>query len=159
MALRILAVAAATGRVAYVFLKGSRLIDWRISDAASASEEAARTLASQWIEALQPDVVVTEDPVSLTRKGTNTRLLIAAVAQAAAEAPLLDVQLERTQTFPNKYVEAAELAVHYPELLPWVPRKRRFFDNEHRNTVLFEALALAQSIVRDPSATLGTAKG
>ena len=37
MALRILAVAAATGRVAYVYLIGDRLVDWRISDKASTS--------------------------------------------------------------------------------------------------------------------------
>jgi hypothetical protein len=158
-ALRLLAVAAATGRIAYVYLIGDRLMDWRISDKASHSPEDAENSVKRWILALQPDVVVTEIPVSKTRKGDNTRHLIDAIAKVAEEAPLLDIQVTREQVYPNKYVEAAALAKRYPELEPWVPRPRRFFDNEHRNTVLFEAMALAQSILRNPSTTLGAAMG
>lgn len=159
MALRILSIAAATGRIAYVYLIGDRLMDWRISDKASTSTEEARAASQRWIETLQPDVVVTEIAVSKTRKGDNTRQLIEAMASVAEESKALDVKVTREQTFANKYDEAAALAERYPELAPWVPRKRRFFDNEHRNTVLFEALALAQSILRNPTATLGAAMG
>jgi hypothetical protein len=143
MALRILSIAAATGRIAYVYLIGDRLMDWRISDKASTSTEEARAASARWIETLQPDVVVTEIAVSKTRKGDNTRQLIEAMAIVAEESKALDVKVTREQSFANKYDEAAALADRYPELSPWVPRKRRFFDNEHRNTVLFEALALA----------------
>jgi hypothetical protein len=159
MALRILSIAAATGRIAYVYLIGDRLMDWRISDKASTSTEEARAASARWIETLQPDVVVTEIAVSKTRKGDNTRQLIEAMAIVAEESNALDVKVTREQSFANKYEEAAVLADRYPELSPWVPRKRRFFDNEHRNTVLFEALALAQSVLRNPSATLGAAMG
>ncbi len=134
-------------------------MDWRISDKASTSTEEARAASLRWIETLQPDVVVTEIAVSKTRKGDNTRQLIEAMASVAEESKALDVKVTREQTYANKYEEAARLAEFYPELAPWVPRKRRFFDNEHRNTVLFEALALAQSILRNPSATLGAAMG
>ena len=158
-ALRILSIAAATGRIAYVYLIGDRLMDWRISDKASSSAQEAREASAHWIETLRPDVVVTEIPVSKTRKGDNTRQLIEAMAKVAEEADVLDVKVTREQSYANKYEEAAALAESYPELLPWVPRKRRFFDNEHRNTVLFEALALAQSIIRSPATTLGAAMG
>jgi hypothetical protein len=154
-ALRILSIAAATGRIAYVYLIGDRLMDWRISDKASHSVSEARKASERWIETLQPDVVVTEIAVSKTRKGDNTRHLIEAIADVAETAPILDVKVTREQDYPNKYAEAAALAERYPELLPWVPKQRRFFDNEHRNTVLFEALALAQTILRNPSITLG----
>jgi hypothetical protein len=154
MALRILAVAAATGRIAYVFLKGERLVDWRISDTASESEAAASKATAAWIEALQPDVVVTERTEVAVRKGEKTKLLIGAMAQVARDAALLDVAVDREQVYANKYVEASALAVQYPELQPWVPKKRRFFDNEHRNTVLFEALALAQVILLGPTPVL-----
>lgn len=158
-ALRILSIAAATGRIAYVYLIGDRLMDWRISDKASESVDAAKAAAERWIEMLQPEVVVTERTSARTRKGDNTRYLIDAIAQVAEDLPVLDVRVEREQLYDNKYSEATALAVHYPELLPWVPRKRRFFDNEHRNTVLFEALALAQTILRNPAISLGQAMG
>ena len=158
-ALRILSIAAATGRIAYVYLIGERLMDWRISDKASESTEEARIAARKWIETLQPEVVVTEQASLGTRKGDNTRHLIDAMADVAEASKALDVRVEREQVHSNKYAEAAALAVHYPELLPWVPKKRRFFDNEHRNTVLFEALALAQTILRDPAMRLGAAAG
>lgn len=157
--LRILSIAVATGRVAYVYLIGDRLMDWRISDKASESVDEARAAAERWIETLQPEVVVTEQAGAKTRKGDNTRHLIEAVADVAEAAKVLDVRVEREQLYENKYAEAAALAVHYPELLPWVPKKRRFFDNEHRNTVLFEALALAETILRNPSLSLGQAMG
>lgn len=159
MALRILSIAAATGRIAYVYLIGDRLMDWRISDKASTSTSEAKAASERWIETLQPDVVVTEIAVSKTRKGDNTRQLIDAIAEAAETAKVLDVKVTREQTFANKYEEAAALAERYPELLPWVPRRRRFFDNEHRNTVLFEALALAQSILRNPALSIGASMG
>lgn len=158
-ALRILSIAAATGRIAYVYLIGDRLMDWRISDKGSASPDDARVITRKWIEALEPDVVVIERPSKSTRKGDNTKHLIDAIAEAAEDSNVLDVRVEREQHYENKYAEAAALAVHYPELLPWVPKKRRFFDNEHRNTVLFEALALAQTILSNPAVSIGKAMG
>jgi hypothetical protein len=157
--LRILSIAAATGRIAYVYLIGDRLMDWRISDKASTSTDEARAAVQKWIETLQPEVVITEQAGGGTRKGDNTRHLIEAMADVAEASKALDVRVEREQIHDNKYAEAAALAVHYPELLPWVPRQRRFFDNEHRNTVLFEALALAQVVSRNPAMTLGAAMG
>lgn len=158
-ALRILSMAAASGRVAYVYLIGDRLMDWRISDKASTSTGDARAAVAEWIKALKPDVVVTEKTRPGSRKGENTRQLIEAMADVAADAKVLDVRVERERVFPNKYAEAAALAEQFPELLPWVPHQRRLFDNEHRNTVLFEALALAQIILRDPAMRLGAAMG
>ena len=78
--LRILSIAAATGRIAYVYLIGDRLMDWRISDKASTSPEEAQAAVLKWIETLQPEVVITEQAGTGTRKGDNTRHLIDATA-------------------------------------------------------------------------------
>lgn len=156
-ALRMLAVAAASGRIAYVYLIGNRLMDWRISDKASDSEAEAAKSAARWIETLQPDVVVTEDTLGAKKKGRRTKEIIAAVAAVAASAELLDVSVVREQLFPNKYAEAKALAETYPDLKPWLPYRRLLLDNEHRNTVLFEALALALVIVRGPTPALAYA--
>jgi hypothetical protein len=137
-----------------VYLIGNRLMDWRISDKGSASEEDAAKSAARWIETLQPDVVVTEDTLGAKKKGQHTKEIIAAVAAVAARAELLDVCVIREQTFPNKYAEAKALAEQYPDLKPWLPYRRLLLDNEHRNTVIFEALALAQVILRGPTPVL-----
>jgi hypothetical protein len=69
------------------------------------------------------------------------------MCEVAADHELLDIAVERPSLFPNKYAEAEALAARYPELAAWKPKPRRFFDNEPRNTVLFEALALGDFIV------------
>lgn len=157
-ALRMLAIAAASGRIAYVYLIGNRLMDWRVSDKASDSEDEAAKSAQRWIETLKPDVVVTEDTLGAKKKGRRTKEIIAAVANVASRAELLDVSVVREQRFPNKYVEAAALAEKYPDLKPWLPYRRLLLDNEHRNTVIFEALALALVILQGPTPALAYAQ-
>lgn len=142
-ALRILAFAAATGRVGSVFLVGDKLIDWQMSSKAAECGVEAANHAQVLINDLMPDVVVTEEPESARNKGKLTLDVIAAIARTAEHNHLLDVSVPREHRYPNKYAEADALVEQYPELAPWKPMKRRFYDNEPRNTVLFEALALA----------------
>ena len=142
-ALRVLAFAAATGRVGSVFLVGDRLLDWQISDKAADSSMEAAAFAQSLINDLTPDVVVTEELDTAGHKGKRTLGLIAAIARTAEYNQLLDVSVPHRHHYPNKYAEADALAEQYPELYPWKPVKRRFYDNEPRNTVIFEALALA----------------
>jgi hypothetical protein len=137
-----------------VYLIGNRLMDWRVSDRASDSEAEAAKSAARWIEMLQPDVVVTEDVLGAKKKGYRSKEIIASIAAVASRADLLDVSVIREQNFPNKYVEAKALAEQYPDLKPWLPYRRLLLDNEHRNTVIFEALALAHVILRGPTPVL-----
>ena len=143
VALRVLAFAAATGRVGSVFLVGDKLVDWHISDKAAESGIEAAGHAQALINDLTPDVIVTEEPETAKHKGKHTLSLIAAIARTAEHNDLIDVSVPRDHHFSNKYAEADALVEQYPELAPWKPKKRRFYDNEPRNTVLFEALALA----------------
>lgn len=146
-ALRVLAFAAATGRVGSVFMIGDKLVDWHISNRAADNGMEAAAHAQTLITDLLPDVVVTEEPETASHKGKHTLALIAAIARTAEHNHLIDVSVPREQRYPNKYAEADALVERYPELLPWKPMKRRFYDNEPRNTVLFEALALADQIL------------
>lgn len=142
-ALRVLAFAAATGRVGSVFLVGDKLVDWHISNKAAENGVEAAGHAQALINDLMPDVVVTEELETAKHKGKHTLALIAAIARTAEHNDLLDVSVPRDHRFRNKYAEADALVEQFPELAPWKPMKRRFYDNEPRNTVLFEALALA----------------
>jgi hypothetical protein len=153
-ALRILAFAAASGRVGSVFLIGDKLMDWHVSVKAAENTIEAMGYAQQQINRFTPDAVVTEDPDTAQHKGANSLRLIAAIARTAEDNDLLDVSVPRERRYPNKYAEADALVERYPELAPWLPMKRRFYDNEPRNTVIFEALALAEGII-DRSAQEG----
>lgn len=150
MTLRLLAIAVTHSRIGYVFHSGGHLADWHISERATKSAEKAAAWVQRLIDDLRPDVVVTEKPELAKKKGAKTKVLIEVIARVAANNEVLDVSVARSQEFANKYEEAAALAVQYPELRAWVPQKRRFFDNEPRTTVLFEALALARMILDGP---------
>lgn len=147
MARRLLAIAAATGRVGYVFFVGKRLLDWRVSEKAARSPIEAAGVAQGWINELEPEVVVTEKPGPRSKKDGKTLELNSAIARTASENYVLDISVERTPEHPNKYDEAKAQAERYPELAAWLPKKRRFFDNEPRNIVLFEALSLAETVL------------
>ena len=150
-ALRLLAFAAATGRVGSVFLVGDRLVDWHISNKAADSGVEAAAHAQALINDLTPDVVVTEELETASHKGKHTLALIAAIARTAEHNHLIDVSVPHEHRYPNKYAEADALVELYPDLAPWKPVKRRFYDNEPRNTVLFEALALADQMLAKDS--------
>lgn len=144
---RMLVFAAATGRVGSVFFIGNRLMDWQMSTKASRDNLRAAEHTQNLINKYRPDVVVTQDPRSAHSKGELSIVLIEAMARTAASNDLLHVAVPRQRVFGNKYAEAEMLAERYPEVAAWKPQKRRAFDNEPRNTVLFEALALAEALI------------
>ena len=123
--LRVLAIAAATGRFGHVLVMGERLLDWGLSRKASKSPELAATHAQKLIDAIAPDVLVTEDIPKSSTKGAKTRQLIDVVSRLAGTATLLDIRAKRPHHFNNKYEEAAHLASRFPEIAAWVPKKRR----------------------------------
>lgn len=141
--LRVLAIAAATGRIGHAVIVGEKLLDWGLSRKASRSPELAAVYAQKLIDVLHPDVVVTEDILRTSTKSSKTRHMINAIARVAEQAPLLDIRMKRSRDFPNKYEKAAHLATRFPEIAAWVPRSRRIWEPEPRNTILFEALSLA----------------
>lgn len=145
--LKVLAIAVATGRVGYVFLDGSTLIDWKMSKKASQSVKEARKHAKKWIAFFKPDVVLTERIAKHSRKGDHAKSITGAIAKVAEDAELLDVSVPRLQAFKNKYEEARELVLRFPELRPRLPKVRRIWEGEPYSTIYFEALALALLII------------
>ena len=144
--LKVLAIAVATGRIAYVFMIGGELRDWGMSRKASKSPEHASKQAKSWIDRLKPDVVVTEKTDDRSRKGAKSKQLIEAITQVTASEYLLDVAVTRIKLFKDKYIEAKALTEQFPELEAWVPKKPRIWEPEPRNTTYFEALSLALQV-------------
>ena len=158
-ALRVLAIAVAKGRAGYVYMSGDEPLDWGISVKASKSANNLVDWMQSLIIDLRPDIVVTEKITKDCRKGRKTRRLIAAAAELASHNYVLDVAVERPRHSTCKYTEAEELVIRYPDLAGWLPKKRRYFESEPRSTILFEALVLAEKILKGPPLQLAKAMG
>ncbi|WP_299919336.1 hypothetical protein [uncultured Roseobacter sp.] len=159
-ALSVLAIAVASGKAGYVFLQDGKLQDWGITVKAVKSGTDLVGFVQGLINELKPDVVVTEHCGENCRKGKNSRSLIGSIAQLASHNMVLDVSVDRPRTYPSKYEEAEALAALHPEIAGYLPdRKRRIFDFEPRGMVLFEALALAEEVIKGPPTRLASAMG
>ncbi len=141
---RVLAVAVAAQRAAYVCLQDRELDGWGTTEAPKLSADLVGFVQGI-INTAKPDVVVTEQCGTGCRKGQRTQELIRSIAQLASHNAALDISVPRPRTHPSKYEEAEALAARYPEIAGYLPkRKRRIFDNEPYMMILFEALALAE---------------
>jgi hypothetical protein len=159
-ALSVLAIAVATGKAGYVYLQGGKLKDWGISVKAVKTSSDLVGFVQGLISELKPDVVVTEDCTMGCRKGQRTKSLIQSIVELASHNAVLDVSVQRPRRFPSKYEEAQVLSDRHPEVAGYLPpRKRRIFDFEPRGMVLFEALALAEQVIKGPPTKLAAAMG
>ena len=156
---RVLALAVAKGRAGYVYMAGGELKDWGCSVKAVRSANETVSWAQNLISQLKPDVVVTEEVDAGCRKGRRSRRLIKALAELASHNYVLDVSVPRPRRHSCKYAEANVLADKRPALRGWVPPTRRYWGSEPRNTILFEALALAEEVIFGPLERLAAALG
>lgn len=159
-AFRVLALAVASGRAGYVALDGNQLFDWGITVKAAKSAADLSGFVQTLINDLKPDVVVTEKCDSQSRKGNRSRHLIETIAETVSHNYVLDVSVIRPHDFPSKYEEAGQLAKRYPELAGYLPKhKRRIFDFEPRGMIVFEAIALAEVVLKRTPTDLAAAMG
>lgn len=158
--LRVLSVAVSSGRVGYVFLEGSQLLDWAVTTTVSGKDSDLVAFVQELINTLQPGVVVTEKCDEHCRKGYRSRKRIASIAELASHNYVLDVQVQRPRSFQSKYEEAESAVKRHPDLIGYLPeQKRRFFETEPRNMIVFEALALSEEIIHGPPDKLAAALG
>jgi hypothetical protein len=143
---RMLAIAAASGRVGHVLVDGAAIANLGMSRKASSGAMAARAYAAQQIEDLRPDVVVTEMLARGSKKGQRTRAIIAAIASVAELADVLNVEVARGRTHANRFEAAAALARRYSALQPYLPRGRKPWEAEPKTMIYFEALALIEAM-------------
>lgn len=158
-ALRFLAVAVAKGRVGYVYIADGELLDWGLSVKAVKSSNNLAAWLQRLINDLKPDVVITEKDTVNCRKGKRAKRLSATARELASHNYVLDVSVEKQRDHVCKYTQAQALVVRYPELEGWLPKKRPYFGSEPRNTILFEALAMAEQVMFGPPDRLAAAMG
>ena len=158
-ALRLLAVAINRKRLGYVFLIGNQLKEWRTMTKPTKSSENADSAMRELIEEFKPDVVITEKLPRHTNITDHVSQLKTALIQVAETSGLLNIITDRSRDYANKYEEADSLAKLFPEIRPWVPEKRRFFDHEPAHLILFDALSLAFKVIKNPSQRIAAAMG
>ena len=159
-ALRVLSVAVSTGRVGYTFLEGTKLLDWAVTTTVSGKASDLVGYVQELINTLKPDVVVTEKCDDDCKKGKRSKTLIRSIAELTSHNYVLDVQVPRPRSFPSKYEEAESAVKRHPDLIGYLPeRKRRFYEFEPRNMIVFEALALAEEVIHGPPEKLAAAMG
>ena len=139
-----LAFAAASQKIGFVFLKGHEVLDWGLARKASHSVDAAFEEAVGWIDYYKPSRVVIEAIDGGTHKGKHTVSLIHAFGGAAHDRKVRLIEVPRRRQYRNKYVEAAALATKHPRLSPWLPKTRRSWESEPHKIIIFEALGLAE---------------
>ena len=140
----VLSVAVSSGKIAFVYLIGDDLKDWRCSRASTLSVTAARSFVRVATAKLGPDVLILENPTGSTRKGGMSRDILFALAQDIKDSNVAHVLIERRKTHANKYLEARDLAKRYPLIKGWLPDKPKIWFSEPINTVYFEALAMVE---------------
>ena len=95
---------------------------------------------------MQPNFIVTGDAYRAGRKAAHVRAIIAALANYAATTKINNAAIARVQRCANKYEEAALLAKKYRQLEASRPPKRKLWEAEPRQVIVFEALSLVEAI-------------
>jgi len=139
----VLSVAVQATKLGHAFLIDGVPYDWGLSQRANRSIDAAYKYTLEQIEYYQPDALVTERIAANPHKGARAAALADAIMRAAQDRNVRWLCIDRVQRHANKYQEAASLAERFPELRPYLPKKRELWDEEPRRMIVFEAMALA----------------
>lgn len=141
---KVLALAVASKRIAFVFLIGGQLKDWKYSRSCRKSVAAARSFLRIAVLTYEPDLVVIENPMGHTRKTGRSRAILQGLAQELSDSATPHALVERKSTHRNKYLQAKELAERHPLIKTWLPQKPRIWQTEPTAMIYFEALAMAE---------------
>jgi hypothetical protein len=139
-----MALAASTQKIGFAFFTGRQVMDWGVVRKASRNVDAAYSQTITWIEYYGPSCVFVEEIDGGTRKGRHSVALIHAFVAAAQSCRLEVIAVPRRVMYSNKYVEAAALAEHHPQLRYLVPKTHRAWESEPHRMVIFEAVALVE---------------
>ena len=157
MKLRLIAFAAASGRIGMICLDGNELTFWKMAKKAASSPESAAAYAEKMIERYAPDWVIMEKHEEARYKGVKTKELIAAMTSVARQSQANCLVIARPRTFKNKYAEAAWLVHKHPNLYRIQIQRCNAYDVEPRATVVFEAIALADAAQSRPTTEFAAA--
>jgi hypothetical protein len=154
--LRALSVEPTTTGFAYALLEGSeRLVDWGLAELRHQSRAALESRLSKLLRRAAPDVVIIED-VLASRKGTRSREKAHLLLQHAARFGVEGVVVSRLRVRrmfaacgTSSWDVAVAVSRWFPELEPWLPRKRRPWESADRRIGIFAAAGVALTYLRE----------
>ena len=144
-----MAIATHHNRIGFCFLVDKEPMDWQLAHRASRSASKAQKKVREWLDFYAPDVVIVELFTAGTRKGIRAQELTAAIKETVLESGAQFIETERQQPFANKYEQIDSLCDEFPQMQMSKPKKPRFFDPEPAETTVFEALAMAQAVLKE----------
>lgn len=153
---RLLAAAAATGRVGYVFFVDGQLYDHDLSKKAFQNTNLAAAVFQKWIGKFDPDVVIIEKLTEASSKGERSKEIVKTLSLIASHNHLYDIAITANRQGRTRYEQAVHLAHIYPDIAPRLPKKHKFYDSEDRAMVLFDALTLAHLVLESPAIKLAS---
>ena len=143
----ILAVDPGDRGLAFVHFENGVLLDW--GTCGRGRKELA--VLDGMLDRFKADLLVLEDPDALrSERRARMRRVLRLMAKRAAERGVVVRKVSRyairrawrEQAKTNKHTVAAALVASFPEIGPYVPRKRRTWESEDPRTGVFDALAL-----------------
>jgi hypothetical protein len=149
---RILALEIRLRRVGFAVFEGARLLDWGIGRWRADADPVLATVRRicPLLALYSPSVVVLKH-LNSSMKARRRKRVIAAVRHKLVTRSIEVHLVKRVgvrQAFRlsgsrNKYQIAAAIAETFPELRRKLPQKRKAYQPERYNAVLFDAVALA----------------
>jgi len=133
--------------VAFVFFENGMLLDWGTRGRGRNELE----VLDEMLDRFQADVLVIEDGEALrSERRARMRRALRLMAKRAAARGIIVQKISRHEVRrswrerdkTNKHDVAAAIAVSFPEIEPYVPRKRRTWDTEDPRTGVFDAMSL-----------------
>jgi len=151
---RVLAVAAATRGVAFVVFIEGQMVDWGISRKAWQSPVHAAEAFQVWIKEFEPTMIVTEKIDVDSKKGKRARRITSVLQSIASHNYAYDISIPIMRGAKSRFAYAVFLSEIYPDLKPRLPQSYAWYDPAPRNLLIFDALALAHSVLSDPTLTI-----
>jgi hypothetical protein len=141
-----MSIAVNYNRIGFCYLIGKQPIDWQMTFKAATTIKNAENKITQWIDFYRPDVVITEDPRTLRRKGERARMLLDVAKRIADGSDVQHIEMPRVQPHRNLYDRIDELCERYPQLKAARPRRRKYYQKEPPYVTIFDAASMADEM-------------
>ena len=144
--LRILSIAVNYNRMGFCFFVGKQPMDWQLVFEAAKSASKAEAQIRKWLEYYSPDIVITEDPKTLRRKGDRTKMLLDILNRIIQKTDVQHIEAGRVQPYKNRYDQIEKFCEKYPQLKAISPKRPQFFQKEPPYVTLFDAVSMAETV-------------
>jgi hypothetical protein len=140
---RVISIAVVTGKMGCVLIVGRKVECWKMYRRCKLGPFHAGEQTWSWINAMNPDALITENVGWKSRKAKRTIRNIQTVEETGRNSGLIVKTILKHRRFKSKFEEASALCKIYPEMQELLPdKKRKFFDCEPHRMIYFEALSM-----------------